>query len=213
MGLFLGSLPFLYYGTTRSWYDMLINAARRQGRIVAFVAGLVLFLPARLLAESLFNRQWHFLKTLEHELTHILVGLLFFKLPVGLRVTAYEGGSAKQLGVGSTGYTWIALGPYFFPTLPFMILIIGSLSGFNGTNTILASGVGTAFHLYSTWDETHTGQSDLRKVGLFKSILILPLMNLYWVGLIVAYVLGGGKLMFKFLENTAFVIFQFCGRF
>ncbi len=209
MCLFLASLPALYYGTTRSWYEMLSNASWRQGRIVAFIAGVALFFPARLLAESFFNRQWHFLKTLEHELTHILAGLLFLKIPVGLRVTAYEGGSAKHLGLGTTGCTWIALGPYFFPTLPFIILLIGDLSGFDGTIPLMAIGLGTGFHIFSTWDEAHSGQSDLRKVGLFKSILILPLMNLFWVGSIVAYVLGGSKLMFEFLGNTALVIFQF----
>lgn len=49
-----------------------------QGRIVAFLVGVALFLPTK------------------------LVGLLFLKIPVVLRLTAYEGGSATHLGLGPT---------------------------------------------------------------------------------------------------------------
>ncbi len=74
---------------------------------------------------------------------------------------------------------------------------------------LFAIRVGTAFYIFSTWDDTDSEQSDLRKVGFFKSILIRPLMNLLCVGSIVAYAIGGSKLMLEFPGNMALMIFQF----
>lgn len=202
MCLFLASLPALYYGTTRSWYEMLSNAGWRPGRIVAFLAGVTLFFPARLLAETFFKRQWYYLKTLEHELTHILVGLLFLKVPVGMRVTAFDGGRADYVGFGATGETWIALAPYFFPTLPFIILLIARLIGVEGLGVILVLGFGTSFHIFTTWEETHATQSDIRKVGLFRAVLILPLMNLLSVGIIFSYVVDSLPTVAMFLAEV-----------
>jgi hypothetical protein len=51
----------------------------------------------------------------------------------------------------------------------------------------------TIFHLISNWGETSFRQPDLQKVGILKSILILPVMNLICYGSILAFVANGAK--------------------
>src|SRR5688572_26775504 len=96
-------------------------------RWFAFLIGAAVFLPCLFVARRLFPGVWSYLQTLEHELTHLLIGLLFLKIPVGIRVSAHEGGEVRQLGLGTTGQTWISLAPYFFPTVSLIVLIIAFL--------------------------------------------------------------------------------------
>jgi hypothetical protein len=155
------------------------------------------------------STEWHFLKTLEHEATHIFIGLLFLKMRIGLRVTAFDGGRARYAGYGSTGETWIALGPYFFPTFPLIIMLIALLVGMEGMTFLLVLGLGTAFHISSTWEQTHARQSDISDVGVLRSILILPLMNLLSVGVIVSYVLNGFPFVALFLSTVGISAYRF----
>jgi len=140
-----------------------------------------------------FHSGWCYLQTLEHELTHLLIGLLFLKIPTGIRVSAHEGGEVRQIGRGTTGQIWIALAPYFFPTVSIAGLIVAY---FAGINTLLLLGIlgwTTAFHLVTNWSETSFRQPDLQKAGILKTILILPIMNLICYGAVLAFVADGSK--------------------
>lgn len=193
LGLFLAAVPFLFYGFGSEMLQILARVSFGSSRWLAFFAGAVVFLPCLFIAKRLFYSTWCYLETLEHELTHLLIGLLFLKIPVGIRVSAHEGGEVRQIGLGTTGQTWVALAPYFFPTVSLFVLIVAYLFGVN-TNYLLALlGWTTVFHLVSNWGETSFRQPDLHKAGILKSILILPIMNLICYGSILAFVAGGGK--------------------
>ena len=193
MSLFLVAVPFLFYGFGGETLKIVSRISLESSRWFAFVAGALIFLPCLFLAKRLFPGVWSYLETLEHELTHLLVGLLFLKIPVGIRVSAHAGGEVRQIGFGSTGQTWVALAPYFFPTVSLAVLIFAYFAGINTLTLLGILGWTTAFHLVSNWGETSFRQPDLQKAGILKTLLILPVMNLICYGSVLAFVADGRK--------------------
>ena len=191
MILFLLAAPFLFYGFGAETLKIVSKISPADSRWLSFLAGAGVFLPCLFIGKRLFPGIWSYLETLEHELTHLLVGLLFLKIPVGLRVSAHEGGEVRQIGLGTTGQTWIALAPYFFPTVSLAVVVFASLFGLDARLLHGILGWTTAFHLVSNWGETSFRQPDLQKAGILKTILILPVMNLICYGAVLAYVGGG----------------------
>lgn len=191
--LFLIAAPFLFYGFGGETLKIISKISLSNSRWFAFLLGAAIFIPCHFIAKRLFYSVWCYLETLEHELTHLLIGLLFLKIPVGIRVSAHEGGEVRQIGLGTTGQTWVALAPYFFPTISLAVLIIAYFTGINTLSLLGILGWTTAFHLVSNWGETSFRQPDLRKAGLLKTILILPVMNLICYGSVLAFVADGRK--------------------
>jgi hypothetical protein len=191
--LFLITTPFLFYGFGRETLRIVSQFSLGDSRWLAFTVGAAVFLPCLFVAKRLFHSAWCYLETLEHELTHLLIGLLFLKIPVGIRVSAHEGGEVRQIGLGTTGQTWVSLAPYFFPTVSLIVLIIAYLFSINTVYLLGLLGWTTLFHLVSNWGETSFRQPDLQKAGILKSLLILPVMNLICYGSILAFVAGGRK--------------------
>lgn len=193
LALFLIAAPFLFIGFGREFLEIVKDFSLKDSRWFAFLIGAVVFLPVHFIAKNLFNRIYCYLETLEHELTHLLIGLLFLKIPVGIRVSAHEGGEVRQIGFGSTGQIWVTLAPYFFPTVSLFVLIVAYFANLNNSTLLGILGFTTVFHLVSNWGETSFRQPDLQKAGTLKTILILPVMNLICYGAVLAYVAGGGK--------------------
>ncbi|HLM03036.1 MAG TPA: hypothetical protein VK400_18440 [Pyrinomonadaceae bacterium] len=191
--LFLVAVPFLFYGFGREMLRVIPQISLGNARWLAFIAGAVVFVPSLFIAKRLFPATWSYLQTLEHELTHLLVGLVFLKIPVGIRVSAHEGGEVRQIGLGTTGHTWVTLAPYFLPTVSLAVLIFAYFAGLNSRLVLGILGWTTAFHLVTNWSETSFRQPDLQKAGLLKTLLILPVMNLICYGSVLAYVGGGAK--------------------
>ncbi len=193
MTLFLFAVPFLFYGFGGEMLRIFAKISLKDSRWLAFLVGLAIFFPCLFVAKRLFLSAWNYLETLEHELTHLLIGLLFLKIPVGIRVSAHEGGEVRQIGFGSTGQTWVALAPYFFPTISLFVLIFAYFIDLNPKTFLAVLGWTTAFHLITNWSETSFRQPDLQKAGTLKTLLILPVMNLISYGSILAFVAGGRK--------------------
>jgi hypothetical protein len=191
--LFLVAVPFLFYGFGRETLEIIAQISPANSRWLAFGTGAVVFVPCLFVAGRLFPATWSYLQTLEHELTHLLVGLLFLKIPVGIRVSAHEGGEVRQIGLSTTGQTWVTLAPYFFPTVSLAVLIFAYFANLNSKLLLGILGWTTMFHLVMNWSETSFRQPDLQKAGLLKTLLILPVMNLICYGSVLAFVAGGGK--------------------
>lgn len=191
--LFLVAVPFLFYGFGRETLELVPQISLGNSRWLAFLTGAGVFVPSLFVAKRLFPATWSYLQTLEHELTHLLAGLLFLKIPVGIRVSAHEGGEVRQIGLGTTGHTWVTLAPYFFPTVSLIVLIFAYFANLNSGLLLGILGWTTAFHLVTNWSETSFRQPDLQKAGLLKTLLILPVMNLICYGSVLAFVAGGGK--------------------
>lgn len=186
-------MPFLFYGFGRQTLFVISKISFADSRWLAFLAGAIVFVPCVFIARSLFRSVWCYLETLEHELTHLLIGLIFLKIPVGIRVSAHEGGEVRQIGMGTTGDVWITLAPYFFPTVSLAVLLIAYLFKIDTLVSLGVLGWATMFHLISNWGETSFRQTDLQKAGILKTLLILPVMNLICYGAILAFVGGGRK--------------------
>lgn len=201
MVLFLCAVPFLFYGFGAEILRTLANLSFKDSRILAFSVGAVVFFPFHFAAKRIIPSTWSYLQTLEHELAHLLIGLLFLKIPVGIRVSAHEGGEVRQIGLGTTGQTWVTLAPYFFPTASVFVVVIAYLANLETKFLLGFLGWTTAFHLITNWAETSFRQPDLQKAGIVKTLLILPVMNLICYGAVFAFVAAGGKGFGKFWTN------------
>lgn len=194
--IFLLAAPFLLYGFGSELLSLAGGISISDARWQSFLIGSIAFFPIYLVASRLFSTPWEYIATLEHEFAHLVVGLLFLKIPVGFRVSAHDGGEVRQVGFGTTGDIWITLAPYFLPTLPLLIVLIAWFATIPEAYLIGVLGWATFFHIVTNWAETSFRQPDLKKAGLLKCILILPLMNVICYGAILAYV-GGGNDGFK----------------
>ena len=193
MILFLCAAPFLFIGFGAAMLQSISKISPTDSRPLAFLFGAAVFIPFHFAAKRLFHSAWCYLQTLEHELTHLLIGLLFLKIPVGFRVSAHEGGEVRQIGLGTTGQTWVTLAPYFFPTISLFVVMVAYFANLDTKILLGILGWTTAFHLITNWTETSFRQPDLQKAGILKTILILPVMNLICYGAVLAFVAGGGK--------------------
>jgi len=188
-------LPFLYYGFSLALYDVFRIPDPAFMRIVPFAAGFISFA----LFWLGFRRYLEVICTFEHELTHLIVGLIFLKKPKSFKVTFTQGGYVELYG----GKNFlVTLAPYFLPTacyaiLPFAwILPVDSLPVF-----FLMLGAAVSFHLFSGWQEFHFGQSDLHDAGLIFSVLFLPVANIIFFGAVAAMVVGGNDRFWWFFKK------------
>jgi hypothetical protein len=191
--IFVAALPFFYYGFGKQAAALGGKLSLTNPRLLAFAAGAGVFIPCLYIANRIFNSAWNYLETLEHELTHLIVGLFFLKIPVGFRVSAHEGGEVRHIGLGTTGKTWIALAPYFLPTVSIAVMIAAYFLNIEARVLSAVLGWTAAFHMVTTWRETSFRQPDLRNAGIVSSVAILPIMNLICYGAVVAYAVDGRK--------------------
>ncbi len=202
MVLFLVATPFLIYGFGKETLKIITEISYKDSRWIAFGVGFLSFFPINAVASRLFTSIWSYLQTLEHELTHVIIGLFFLKIPTSIKVTAHEGGEVRQVGRSSIGQTWIALAPYFFPTISISIVIIALIAGIKTEYFLGLLGWSTAFHLITNWTETSFRQTDLQKVGIIKTLLILPVMNIICYGIVLAFVGKGNAGLMDFVVNS-----------
>lgn len=193
MILFLIVTPFLFYGFGAGVLRTISKMSLTDSRSLAFLVGAVAFFPFHFIAQRIIPSTWCYLQTLEHELAHLLIGLLFLKIPVGFRVSAHEGGEVRQIGLGTTGQTWVTLAPYFFPTISLFVVVVAYFADLDTKILLGILGWTTAFHLVTNWTETSFRQPDLQKAGILKTLLILPVMNLICYGAVFAFVVAGSK--------------------
>ena len=137
---------------------------------------------------ALGKRRMGFWSTLEHELTHALFAWATFHQVVGFSATIRSGGHIRYTGKGN----WlIAIAPYFFPTLSLLwIVILTFVPGHHREVGGIVLGATVAYHVFSTWSETHRHQTDLREVGWLFSTVFLIAANAFVLGLLIAYACG-----------------------
>ena len=168
-------------------------------QVAPFIYGFMGYAAAWfILFKRYFVGSW--ISTLEHELTHGLFALITFHKVLEVKTSYLSGGHIRYSGGGN----WlITIAPYFFPTLSFIIMGILSLAASSEAPWLnLALGISVAYHLTSTWIETHFGQTDLKEVGYLYSFLFLPSANIISYIAILAFVLGGPA---QLLDSLSFI--------
>jgi hypothetical protein len=204
--LLLAALPFLAYGYGTKVTD-LIRTISFSDQCAWFGLGCVAFIPTGWFCKRYFRNPWEFISTLEHELTHAIVGLPFLIIPRGIRVTATQGGHIKQIWLGPVwlmpiyglGNLLSTLAPYFLPTISY--LLIASSFFITQSKTpwfFIVLGFITAFHIVTTWAETRYRQPDIQQAGIIFSSIFLPVANLIALGGLLAFITTDSRGFWQF---------------
>lgn len=174
--------PFLGYGFGIAIYEI-IKTSEVPKQFYTFTIGFIAFI----VFWSIFKKALQVVCTFEHEITHLLFGLLFFKTPKGFKVTMREGGHVKLTGSNFLIY----LAPYFFPTVSYLLLPFAFIIPTDYLPIYYGIlGASLAFHLVSTWAELHLKQTDLQKSGILFSLVFLPVANLIFYGALIVLIFG-----------------------
>ena len=156
----------------------------------AIIAGFLIYLVAWFVY---FSRPsvGSFFSTFEHELTHAIFAWATFKKVTGLTATWREGGFCSMEG----GKNWlIFIAPYFFPTLmlvPIALSFVVKREYFEAVEIML--GAVMAYHMTSTYIETHWGQTDLKETSFLFAFLFLPTANVMIYGTALIYFVRGSN--------------------
>jgi len=175
-------------GTGWALYD-LVRTVSDQGKLyLPFVGGFAAYFAAWHLV--LKHPAWgSMISTFEHELTHAVFAWATLHPVIDFKTTWRSGGHIRYRGEGN----WlISIAPYFFPTAAVAVaiaLVWIPDRWLTWTNAIL--GVTVAYHMTSTWVETHRDQPDLHKTTFLFAWMFLPGANLLCYGVVVAFALGG----------------------
>jgi hypothetical protein len=193
-------LPIVGCGFALALYRLLQSARYTSSRWIWFFAGVAVFTVVWSFGRRYAWRAVQYLATLEHEITHILIGLLFLKRPLSIKVSATHGGEVRLTGSNM----WIALAPYFFPTVSLVVILTGAIFALERHPLFIALvGASTVYHLASTWSEFSVLQDDFRDAGYLQTLWLLPVANLVFYGLIIAYVAAGRAGPVGFLADGA----------
>jgi hypothetical protein len=145
------------------------------------------------------GRFLRFFQNFEHELTHLLVGLLFFKRPRAIFASEDEGGLVSLYG----GNFIITLAPYFLPTfslliLPFFLLFQATYHSY----LYVILGFLTGYHVISTFEEFNFRQPDIQVSGRLFSIVFCLLGNIVMLGFVFAFAKDGFPAGWEFLKSA-----------
>ena len=165
-----------------------------------FLLGTIIFFILHFLLSS----KLQYFAAFEHELTHNIWALFFFKKPRGFHVNT--DGSGLFEWTGSTGLlskVFILLSPYFFPTITMFLIILSLIIKDEFISIyILVIGMSFGYHIVSSIKEMHLGQTDITENGNFTSFNIIILMNLTMNGLVIAFINNGSKGIGEFFTNS-----------
>jgi len=182
--LIILSIP-LIYGYSRVLYETARGLVFSSHRVLAFAAGFAIWSVLWLI----FWRKWGFFSILEHEITHMIMGLCFLHRPKKLVVVENEGGWVQLAGVNFL----ITLAPYYLLTLCFLMLpFFLIIQPQYYLPYFFIMGALASYHTFSTIRETgFNRQPDIIFTGKVFSFFIIFLGNIFCYGFILAFVQGG----------------------
>ena len=175
-------IPLVAYGYGSEAFRLVKLTSLRSQRLQWFLFGVTLFT----IIWVFLRHRMGFIVCLEHEFTHLLVGLLFLKAPHSFYASREGGGMVRLQG----NNVIIQLAPYYLPTYSYLLLLIGIPFRRDYAPLLLfLLGFTAAYHVLSTWGEIHSGQSDLQDAGLLYCWIFLPVANLVVFGALWAFVI------------------------
>ena len=167
-----------------------------------FLYGFFLFIPFWFL----WLKKNHFYSTFEHEMTHLLVGLMFFKKPSHFTATHDSGG---ETGLYGNNFI-ITLAPYFLPTINLLLLIIYAIISEKFILPFFSVfGFFLSYHVCSTIDEFSYQQPDIYTTGKIFSTIFLIFANIVTYGFIIFFITSGFDAAIIFLKQGPLLLFQF----
>ncbi|MCX7945202.1 MAG: M50 family metallopeptidase [Deltaproteobacteria bacterium] len=174
-------------------YNIIITLANSYKKNWHFLLGIlagIIFFP-------LLNKR-RFIRTFEHEMTHLLFAKLFF-------------GKIKELNVNAEGegyveYTaypnpFIRLSPYFFPLFSAVIaILIPLLNPTFSKYFFIATGFFLINHLFSSTAEIFSLQPDIKQEGIVFSLIFISFFLIFIYGIIISEVISTQHII-KFLKE------------
>lgn len=160
----------------------------RDSWFVSLAAGFAVWVLIFLL---LPRTMW--LYVLGHEFTHALAAML-----AGGKVTAFHVSSKGGHVLTDKVNWWIALSPYFVPLYALIWMglwvVVDFYHSLKPWQPVLFFGIGLfwAFHLTFTASMAHRKQTDLTSQGVFFSLVVILLINLFSFLLLLSLLTHGG---------------------
>jgi hypothetical protein len=205
---------FIIPGSALAFWDALLVITRDKDLWIPLICGFGAGVPLYFVV----IRKIPYISTFEHELTHALVALLFFRRIHKFIVTAKRGGQVQYSGNfgGEFGTLLIGLAPYYLPTFTLIAVLVRPFlpaewfpwfDGFIGATL--------AFHICSTPEETlqawtkqtfaaagdkQKTKSDIGKVGYLFAFLVIAGFGLFLMGLAIQLIGSGYTGTWQFLK-------------
>jgi hypothetical protein len=137
-------------------------------------------------AWALLGRKLAFFGVFEHELTHLVFGLIMFQRPRSFYASERRGHVTSQGGNFVDN-----LAPYYFPTFSYMLLAVFPLLK-PGAHPYFYSllGLVTGYHLVSNVAEFGFRHSDIRRSGPLFSLVFCIFAAVMAFGFLTAFIIG-----------------------
>jgi hypothetical protein len=139
--------------------------------------------PGGMILWLLLGRFLRFFHVFEHEVTHLVTGLVFFIQPRQL-VASESGGRMEMYGNNFV----VSLAPYFVPL--FSLVLMALMPLLDSTVNVYACGLlgfVTGYHVITNLQEFSLQQPDIRSHGLIFSTLICLLGNVIALGVVAGF--------------------------
>jgi hypothetical protein len=140
-------------------------------------------MPAGMILWLLLGRFLRFFHVFEHEVTHLVTGLIFFIKPRQL-VASESGGRMEMYGNNFI----VSLAPYFVPL--FSLVLMALMPLLDSTVSVYACGVlglATGYHVITNLQEFSLQQPDIRSHGLVFSTLMCLWGNVIALGVVAGF--------------------------
>ena len=217
MSLLLGLIAlFIIPGSTLAFWDALLVIARDNDLWIPLVCGFATGIPVYFIV----IKKIPYISTFEHELTHVLVALLFFRRIHKFTVTSRRGGQVQYSGNfgGEFGTLLIGLAPYYLPTFTLIAVLVRPVipvEWFPWFDVFI--GATFAFHFCSTPEETKQAwtkrtfagagdnqktKSDIGKVGYIFALLVITGFGIFLMGLALQLIGSGYEGTWPFLKQV-----------
>ena len=164
----------LILGFAQVLVPVIKSAISQKYYFLSFLVGGLIFL---FLWYFIFSSRSGFWSTLEHELTHAVFALIFFKRIHTISASRRSGGHITIEG----GNIIIALGPYVLPLAAIILLglkLIIPAKFEIGMNFL--TGYAYLFHFTSLIKEFHHEQPDIKKSGYLFSFAYIVFWNIFF---------------------------------
>lgn len=158
--------------------DVLVDSARAYKAYLWFGIGAAAYFVLRLVPLLRRNEKW--LQTFSHELTHTIVGMMFFRKIDSFQVKAAGTGMVSHSGKRQFGSLFISLAPYCFPVFTYFFMLL-RLLGSEETYYVfdILIGLTAAFHFMCFWNQTGNYQTDIQGQGYVRSYLFIAAWRLF----------------------------------
>ena len=207
---------FIIPGSVLAFWDSLFVIARDKDLWIPLACGFAAGIPVYFTV----IKKIPYISTFEHEITHALVALLFFRKIHKFIVTSKRGGQVQYSGNfgGEFGTLLIGLAPYYLPTCTLITVLIRPVipaEWFPWFDVFI--GATFAFHICSTPEETKHAwtkrtfpgagdnkktKSDIGKAGYIFAFLVIVGFGIFLTGLALQLIGSGYSGTWAFLKQV-----------